>query len=82
MGPRDASSTYDIGQEGGYYYWRDNDADASQWWWRFNVYQQTYTDSRKRFTYQRTVTENKESSSPVVEGNGISNVRHLVKYEF
>ena len=82
MGPRDASSTYDIGQEGGYYYWRDNDADASQWWWRFNVYQQTYTDYRKLFTYTRTTTEEKESSTLVVEGEGISNVRHLVRYGF
>ena len=83
VGPRDASSTYDIGQEGGYYYWRDNDADASQWWWRFNVYQQTYTDSRKIFTYTRTTTEERESSTPVEEdGIEISNVRHMVRYTF
>ena len=82
VGPRNASSTYDIGQEGGYYFWRNNNADASQWWWRFNVYQQTYTDYRKLFTYTRTTTEEKESSTLVVEGDGISNVRHLVRYGF
>ena len=30
VGPRNASGTYDIGQEGGYYFWRNNNADASQ----------------------------------------------------
>ena len=82
IGPRNASSTYDIAGEGGYYFWRNNPADASQWWWRFNVYQQTYTDSQKEFTFTRTVTEEKESNVQVTEGNGISNVRRLVKYSF
>ena len=82
VGPTGTSSTYDIGTEGGYYYWRNNNADASQWWWRLNAYQQTYTDYRKLFTYTRTVTENKESATQVVEGNGISNVKHMVRYEF
>lgn len=81
VGPT-ASGTYNIGTEGGYYFWRNNNADASQWWWRFNVYRQTYTDYRKLFTYTRTVNENKESLTPVYEGNGISNVVHLVKYTF
>lgn len=50
----------------------------SWWWWRFDVYQQTYTDYRKLFTYRKT----EESSSLVSEGNGISNVKHWVKYSF
>lgn len=81
VGPT-ASGTYNIGTEGGYYFWRNNNADASQWWWRFNVYQQVYTDYQKVFIYTRTITENKESLSPVAEGNGISNVKHLIKFVF
>ena len=81
VGPT-ASGTYNIGTEGGYYFWRNNNADASQWWWQFNVYQQTYTDYRKIFTYTKDVSEDRESLSPVVEGDGISNVVHLVKYTF
>jgi len=50
----------------------------SWWWWRFDVYQQTYTDYRKLFTYRK----NEESTSSVSEGNGISNVKHWVKYKF
>lgn len=82
VGPTGSSTTYDIGQEGGYYYWRNNNADASQWWWRLNAYQQTYTDYRKIFTYTRTVITQGESSSPIVEGNGYSNVQHMVRYKF
>ncbi len=50
----------------------------SWWWWRFDVYQQTYTDYQKLFTY----TAEMESTSVVAEGNGISNVKHWVKYSF
>ena len=82
VGPRSATDTYDIGTEGGYYFWRNNNADASQWWWRFNVFQQTYTDYRKIFTYTKNVSEDKESLSPVADGDGISNVVHQVKYSF
>ena len=55
---------------------------VSHWWWRFEVYKQSYTDYRKVFTYTRTVSEEKESSTAVTEGGGISNVKHLVKYTF
>ena len=53
---------------------------ASWWWYRTEVYRQSYTDYQKLFTYTRTVTSEESSSVPVVEGNGISNVQHWVKY--
>ena len=55
---------------------------ASWWWFRFDVYQQSYTDYQKLFSYQKTTYTEEESTSPVSEGGNISNVRHLVKYEF
>ena len=64
------------------YAWRGIAGDVSHWWFRFEVYQQPYTDYQKVFTYSRTVTEEKESSTAVSEGSGISNVKHLVKYTF
>ena len=55
--------------------------DGSCWWFRFDVYRQTYTDYQKLFTYTRTVTTDESSASPVTEGGEISNVLHWVKYE-
>ena len=54
--------------------------DGSCWWFRFDVYRQTYTDYRKLFTYTRTVVSDETSTMPVAEGEGISNVQHWVKY--
>ena len=59
---------------------RGGDEDGSCWWFRFDVYRQTYTDYRKLFTYTRTVVTDETSAAPVVEGEGISNVQHWVKY--
>lgn len=64
------------------YAWRGINEDASQWWWRFEVYQQTYTDYQKVFTYVKNASEVKESASPVVPDDGITNVQHWVKYSF
>ncbi len=59
---------------------RGGDEDGSCWWFRFDVYRQTYADYQKLFTYTRTVTSEESSAVPVTEGNGISNVQHWVKY--
>ena len=81
--PTDAnpSTTYDFGRDGGFYFWRSQDEDASQWWWRFDVYSQPYTEYQKLFTYTRTVITDETSAVPVAEGGGISRVLHWVKYE-
>ena len=55
---------------------------GSWWWFRFDVYQQTYTDYEKLFSYSRTVVTQKESDQEVIEGAGISDVQHWVKYTF
>ncbi len=55
---------------------------ASWWWYRFEVYQQTYTDYQKLFTYVKDDIEVLESSTEVVSGDDISNVQHWVKYAF
>jgi len=55
---------------------------ASWWWWRFEVYNQSYTDYEKLFNYTRTIVTQKESDREVVEGNGVSDVQHWVKYSF
>lgn len=64
------------------YAWRGVLGDVSHWWWRFEVYQQTYTDYSKLFSYVRNKEEIKESMTEVVPGDGITNVQHWVKYEF
>lgn len=65
------------------YYSPYNKAENGSWWWyRFIIYQQTYTDYEKLFAYSRTTTVSLESGTPVTEGNGISNVQHWVKYGF
>ena len=64
-----------------YHYDQYNLAEyASWWWWRVEVYQQTYTDYQKVFEYTRTIEEELESSIEIQSGNGISEVRHWVKY--
>ena len=58
-----------------------NLAEYSSWWWYgFPVYQQTYTDYQKLFTYQKTVTEAQESQAPVIPAEGVANIQHWVKY--
>ena len=64
------------------YAWRGVLDDASQWWWRFEIQSQSYTDYHKLYSYSRTVTTEESSSAAVVEGNGISNVQHWVKYSY
>ncbi len=64
------------------YAWRGINSDASQWWWRFDVYQQSYMDYEKLFTYKRNGTESKESTTEITTGDGITNVQHWIKYSF
>ena len=64
------------------YAWRGIADDASQWWWRFEVRQQTYTDYEKLFTYVRDNAEILESTTEVTPADGITNITHWVKYEF
>ena len=42
--------------------------------------QYRYRDRSKIYTYYLTKTESKESTEEPAEGNGISNIRHWVKY--
>ncbi len=60
---------------------RGGPEDGSCWWFRFDVLQNSYIDYQKLFTYTRTETSDETSSTPVTEGEGISNVLHWVKYE-
>ena len=55
---------------------------GSWWWFRFEVYQQSYVDYEKLFTYSRPVVTDEESASEVSDGEGISEVQHWVKYSF
>lgn len=55
---------------------------ASWWWYRFEVRQQSYTDYRKLFSYEKEESVTMESTSKVTEGDGISDVRHWVRYKF
>lgn len=48
---------------------------ASWWWYRCETYRQTWTEYRKVYASAEA-----ESDRPVAEGEGISDVRHLVKY--
>ena len=41
-----------------------------------------YTDYEKLFSYSKTVVTQKESDQEVVEGAGVSDVQHWVKYTF
>ena len=78
------SHTDPNGTNGGdcYYWWGGNPEDGSWWWFRFDVRRQTYTDYQKLFSYQKTTVTEEESASPVSEGDGVSDVRHWVKYGF
>lgn len=71
------------GRNGGEYFyaWNNDPADGSWWWCRFPVYQQTYTDYKKLFTYERKTTTEYESATAVKESDTISNVVHWVKYQ-
>lgn len=62
----------------------DDDAltGGSWWWFRFEVYQQSYVDYEKVYTYSRPVVTDEESASEVSDGKGISDVQHWVKYSF
>lgn len=59
-----------------------NKAEYASWWWyRFELYKQTYTEYEKLFTYVRESSETLESATEPT-GDGISNVQHWVKYGF
>ena len=58
---------------------RRNKTDGSWWWFRFNVYKQTYTDYRKVFVHQKTTTGLMSTTYP--SGNNISNVQEWVQYQ-
>ncbi len=62
-------STYHYPQYGQYGPW---------WWWRLTVYKQDYTDYEKVNVFTRQGTSDIE----VQPGDGITNVVHLVKYDF
>lgn len=49
-------------------------------YFRFDYNESSYTDYKKIFFYSKT-TKDKESTSEVTEGNGISNVRVYVRYK-
>ena len=61
---------------------RGGSEDGSRWWFKFEVKQQTYTEYKKIFTYERNVTESRESETEVVSNDEIINVQHWVKYSF
>ncbi|MCM1551340.1 MAG: RICIN domain-containing protein [Butyrivibrio sp.] len=63
-----------------YYAWNNDPADGSWWWYCFPVYQQTYTDYRKIFTYEKKTATERESKTQVMESDTINNVQHWVKY--
>lgn len=52
--------------------------DISWWWFRFNTYKQTYTDYQKQYSFTKHTSH--ESSSPVTEASGISNIQEWVQY--
>ena len=58
---------------------RGNYTDVSWWWFRFEVYKQTYTDYQKIYSYKKTT--NLESASEVSASSSISNVQKWVKYQ-
>ncbi len=50
----------------------------SYWYYHFNVYQQTYVDYQKWFTYSRQTEQTSETE--ISNGGNISNVQHMVQY--
>lgn len=54
------------------------ESGGSYWWLRFEYYSCTYRDIKKIYQYSRT--SEKESSTEVVNGDGISNVEKWVRY--
>ncbi len=63
-----------------WYLWRGVNSDGSWWWWRFDTYQQTYTDYTLVYNYTRTTVTEEESPVEVTASDTISNVQHWVKY--
>ena len=63
------------------YHYPEYSAYGPWWWYRFEVYQQTYIDYHKLFTYVKDSSEILESTTEP-SGNNISNVQHWVKYSF
>ena len=57
---------------------RGNYTDVSWWWFRFEVYKQTYTEYQKVYTYKKTTSG--ESTTEVSASNTISNVQKWVQY--
>lgn len=51
---------------------------VSHWWWIVEIKQQPYTISEKIFTFSR----DRESTTEIQPGDGITNVQHWVKYSF
>ena len=75
---RDDASNYPYRSWAGAYEHNFGSGTVSWWWYRFDVYQQTYTDYQKVYSYSRQTT--KESSTEVSAGGNISNVKKYVKY--
>ena len=68
------------GRNGGdaFYAWRGIVQDGSWWWYRFPVYKQTWARYEK--LYHFTKVSSHESSDPVSEGNGISNIHNYIRW--
>lgn len=60
--------------------WNNNPAEGSWWWFRFPVYQQTYTDYKKIYSYEKKTATERESQTRPAQSDTISNLKHLVKY--
>lgn len=62
-----------------YWYVNQSACDDTCWWFKFNVYKQTYTDYQKIYSYKKTT--DLESASEVSASSSISNVQKWVKYQ-
>lgn len=49
---------------------------VSHWWWIAEIQQQPYTIYKKVYTFSR----DRESTTEIQPGDGITNVHHLVRY--
>ena len=58
--------------------WKADRGQGSYWWFRFNVYKQTYQDYQKVYQYKKTTQET--SYTKVTAGGNISNVEYQVRY--
>ncbi len=55
---------------------------ASWWWYRTETMRQSYVDYQKIYIYSRIVVTQETSYAPIQEDEGISDVKHWVKYMY